>query len=892
MSYDKYKKIKDSTKKSGVKACDDYIDDEKKTQLVQSIKAIDEYAENDMKTVNPKNFKHLVSGINCKADEFAEDCSTAEQYYHATKSERVKAGQTANQAFHFINSYPGHPDPELVHKAGVELAKRLCGDEFYGKVCTHLNTDNYHNHIIVGAYSIDGTHKFRDEWHLYRRVRQIANEISMELGLDVMVAENTERLSWSESYKKMRFDSIMSATKKLKEDINVCRKDCPDFDEYKRRMEELGWTVTEKKNIISYAQEGTILSDAKLGNRYRKVGIEETISQFHNSEMRKILAAEVRKNIRNRHYAHYNDWRKIYVPRYSADMVRNPAIVRFLLYIKEIIRSVGDIFLSPMVVDHASSYTYAASSKQKIQMINDAIDLCNHYQIKTMNQLQEELAKAGLTAKAKDVEAIKFYHASENVASYAELLKDFGDLSTIMVSLGITNDMLKRKNYSPYQIQKNLAELDPVDGRTRKKLMQMLGKSEYGMTPATLYSLSRSSAKKVLDYLKGDTTEKPDLLLSKEEAIIATARDNCLRRLSKRNQHLAAKFHKDLLTPKQYQYIQKYFPEYLEQDLKKDQGIRLIGLDKEDRPAPIPEYVTEKEPPISEYLLDSFHDLVLLFPEIQKLDVDKLTLNSATALSDYYLSKLDNQEDIIHNRASSSIYMVPEQPPLKAIDFQKFSKEERAFISQYQNLLEICDRFGLDSQEKIKTFCQRADILRTQADELSAASRDAGHTYKELKRLQRFIEQSRDVKFLYGLLSEENEETKQAVGAADAYLSSDLVDNLQMIKDNVTASIQQLKKDQPAPYLVSDDAYTPADPSTIQLINHISSLFPGYLDPDLNLKTISDYQALHILESFEASGMLEKELEKEAKKEEKQDQIEAVQKEAEQEKEKKSFLNR
>ena len=110
----------------------------------------------------------MVSGHNCLADTAAQEFSLIEKLYHAHKSEKLAPGQIPNQAFHIILSYKGtDTNPEMVHEMGCEFARRLCSDEFQAVIATHLNTNNYHNHILVNAYALDGRHKFKDSYHVY-----------------------------------------------------------------------------------------------------------------------------------------------------------------------------------------------------------------------------------------------------------------------------------------------------------------------------------------------------------------------------------------------------------------------------------------------------------------------------------------------------------------------------------------------------------------------------------------------------------------------------------------------------------------------------------------------------------------------------------------------------
>lgn len=99
---------------------------------------------------------------------------------------------------------------------GCEFARRLCGDEFQALIATHLNTNNYHNHILVNAYALDGRHKFKDNYHVYQKFRQIANEISLEYSLPVFVNNKKER-----SYKSWLLFTVGLMERQIKRSCNT-----------------------------------------------------------------------------------------------------------------------------------------------------------------------------------------------------------------------------------------------------------------------------------------------------------------------------------------------------------------------------------------------------------------------------------------------------------------------------------------------------------------------------------------------------------------------------------------------------------------------------------------------------------------------------------------------
>lgn len=97
------------------------------------------YAGNEEKTVEGEERAMFVTGVNCNRDTTFQDMQ-AERF-----------GKTGgNVAYHAYQSFkPDEVTPELCHRLGVELAKRMWGDEYQVLVATHFNTGTYHNHFSL-----------------------------------------------------------------------------------------------------------------------------------------------------------------------------------------------------------------------------------------------------------------------------------------------------------------------------------------------------------------------------------------------------------------------------------------------------------------------------------------------------------------------------------------------------------------------------------------------------------------------------------------------------------------------------------------------------------------------------------------------------------------------
>ena len=119
-----------------------------------------------------------VTGVNCYADTAFSEMISVQERFDKT---------TGNVAYHAYQSFKtGEVTPELAHKLGVELAKRMWGDEYQVLVATHFNTGTYHNHLVINSVNMWSGKKFNCNEGAYWKLRSISDELCKENGLTVI----------------------------------------------------------------------------------------------------------------------------------------------------------------------------------------------------------------------------------------------------------------------------------------------------------------------------------------------------------------------------------------------------------------------------------------------------------------------------------------------------------------------------------------------------------------------------------------------------------------------------------------------------------------------------------------------------------------------------------
>jgi len=173
MAWTGIKVIRDSMKRSV-----DYVQDAEKTALANNI----EYAFSRDKTETTL----FESAIGCSNENAYQEMTAAKQRFH-------KEGGV--QGYHLVQSFQtGEVTPERCHALGLELARRLLTEGYQVVVCTHLNTDQYHNHLVWNSVnSITGKKYHIGEKDLYLTIRRISDELCRENGLSFIAPKPGSR---------------------------------------------------------------------------------------------------------------------------------------------------------------------------------------------------------------------------------------------------------------------------------------------------------------------------------------------------------------------------------------------------------------------------------------------------------------------------------------------------------------------------------------------------------------------------------------------------------------------------------------------------------------------------------------------------------------------------
>lgn len=121
----------------------DYAANPHKT-IYSDLRAALHYAADDNKTIETAEKAMFVSGVNCTRDSAFEEMRAVQERFGKTNG---------NVAYHAYQSFKtGEVTAEECHRIGVELAKRMWGDEYQVLVATHFNAGTYQDEFCQGCF--------------------------------------------------------------------------------------------------------------------------------------------------------------------------------------------------------------------------------------------------------------------------------------------------------------------------------------------------------------------------------------------------------------------------------------------------------------------------------------------------------------------------------------------------------------------------------------------------------------------------------------------------------------------------------------------------------------------------------------------------------------------
>ncbi len=155
----------------------EYAKNPEKTRF-SDLEQVVKYASNTAKTLDKDEQFYAVTGINCNAETAIQEMQEVQERFGKTGG---------NVAYHAYQSFKtGEVTAEQCHRLGVELARKMWGDNYQVLVASHFNTKTRHNHFIIQPVSIWDGRKYDCSKREYYRMRRLSDEMCAREGLTVI----------------------------------------------------------------------------------------------------------------------------------------------------------------------------------------------------------------------------------------------------------------------------------------------------------------------------------------------------------------------------------------------------------------------------------------------------------------------------------------------------------------------------------------------------------------------------------------------------------------------------------------------------------------------------------------------------------------------------------
>ena len=225
--------------------------------------------------------------------------SSAHTQFLRTREEAGTKGTVL--ARHLIQSFlPGETTPEMAHQIGLELCKKILKDEYEFVLSTHIDKGHIHNHIIFNNVNMVTGKCYQSNKKSYHKIRYQSDKLCKDNNLSV-IDEHYESFkkkykvngkSWYENEQAKKGTSWKS---RLQFDIDRLIKQSQDWDEFLKKMAELGYEIKHGKHIAFKPKDKTKFTRSKtIGEDYTEERLKERIA-----ERETIKTPPVKKRIGN-----------------------------------------------------------------------------------------------------------------------------------------------------------------------------------------------------------------------------------------------------------------------------------------------------------------------------------------------------------------------------------------------------------------------------------------------------------------------------------------------------------------------------------------------------------------------------------------------------------------
>ena len=239
--------------------------------VAEALGRITEYVKNPEKTDGGK----LVTAYQCNPAIADQEFLFSKRQYATITGHSQKEHDVI--AYHLRQSFkPGEITPELANKIGYELAMSLTKGKHAFIVCTHVDKEHIHSHIVFNSTALDCTRKFNNFWGSSFAVRKISDILCLENGLSVIESPKPSR----GSYGSWLGEKPPPVREQLEQMIDDALTNCKDFDSFLAALKTAGVEIKRGKHLAFKIPGGKkFIRCSSLSEDYTENAILERIER-------------------------------------------------------------------------------------------------------------------------------------------------------------------------------------------------------------------------------------------------------------------------------------------------------------------------------------------------------------------------------------------------------------------------------------------------------------------------------------------------------------------------------------------------------------------------------------------------------------------------------------
>ena len=213
---------------------------------------------------------------------------TYEQFSHRSIHAPPPAkGAKPIKAFHVIQSFaPGECSPEEAHAIGIEWVRKAFGKRYQAMICTHVDKQHIHNHVLLCPYDLKGK-KFNSNLNSIKHIRDVSDEICRAHGIGIMeqLRAQPDHQSCAMTYGEWKHCKMGTSWKeRIRTRIDLLAQSVDSFDELLAKLESQGYTIKRGKYIsVKAPDQGRAVRLLTLGGAYTEQCLSRQIEEYVGS---------------------------------------------------------------------------------------------------------------------------------------------------------------------------------------------------------------------------------------------------------------------------------------------------------------------------------------------------------------------------------------------------------------------------------------------------------------------------------------------------------------------------------------------------------------------------------------------------------------------------------